>query len=210
MRVAQVEELFRALLDNLGFRRFHLEYMPLWSYVEFLVETLALEADAPLENARALAGRSQRSELSRQRRTVRHRATALRFWMRQMVARPLYRAAGLPMPPAAKHTLDATRELISTLRPLSEIAGYVGEALTELRGGADLFLNIGPNGCMVASMSEALSPAIVRAAGRGRIQSLFSPDGDLDEDLLRLCLLKTLGPERYYRRVAGGALTAAQ
>lgn len=198
MRVSQAEEVFRALLANLGFRRFHLEYTPVWSYIEFLADAWAEESLERIDRARHLASAAETARLARQRRAVTRRAGLLKFWMRQMVAGPLYRAARLPMPAPAAEMLRATRELVPTLRPLSEIATYVGEALIELRRGADLFLNVGPSSCMVASMGEVLTPAIAHAAGQGRIQPLFSADGDVDEELLRLSLLKAMGPERYY------------
>jgi len=105
---------------------------------------------------------------------------------------------------AAGSAMRVTRELLPTLRPLSEIATYAGEAIGELRHGADLVLNVAPNGCMVATMGEALTPAITHAAGEkvGRVQHLFSADGDVNEELLTLALLKSMGPERYYRTLA--------
>jgi hypothetical protein len=126
--------------------------------------------------------------------------------LRHLVAAPLYRAAQLPVPLAAGSAMRMTRELLPTLRPLSEIATYAGEAIGELRHGADLVLNVAPNGCMVATMGEALTPAIVHAAGAnaGRVQHLFSADGDVNEELLTLALLKAMGPERYYRTSGTG------
>lgn len=72
----------------------------------------------------------------------------------------------------------------------------------ELRSGTDILLNVAPNGCLVAEMGEILTPCINRGDGaeHGRIQNLFSADGDVNEELLTLALLKTLGPERYYSR----------
>jgi len=106
------------------------------------------------------------------------------------------------MPVAAGSAMRLTRELLPTLRPLSEIATYAGEVIDDLRHGTDLVLNVGPTGCMVSTMGEVLTPAIVHAAGsdrHGRVQHLFSADGEIDEELLMLALLKTMGPEQYYR-----------
>jgi hypothetical protein len=113
-----------------------------------------------------------------------------------MLARPLYRAAGLPLPPTSRALLDEARDVLPTLRPHGELGLYIGEALDELRGGADLFLSLAPSGCMVTSMGEVLTPAVIQAAGpvHGRIQSLFSADGDIDEELLALAVLKVQGP----------------
>ena len=82
---------------------------------------------------------------------------------------------------------------------------YIGEAVTELRGGSDIVLNVAPQGCMVSSMGELLTPAIEGledAPGRGCIQHLFSAEGDINEELLTLSVLKSLGPERYFMRAA--------
>lgn len=177
MRVSQADSVFRGLLAELGFRRFRLEHGPLWSYLEYLL---------------AEAEQSQNGAPQRQTRL-------LRLALRHLLAAPLYRAARLPMPPAAHRLLEESRELLPTLRPEGELPIYVGEALEELRGGVDLFLNVAPNGCMVASMGEALGPALMRAAGGGRIQPLFSADGEVNEELLGLAVLKVLGPEDYYR-----------
>jgi hypothetical protein len=67
----------------------------------------------------------------------------------------------------------------------------------------DVFLSVAPTGCMVTSMGEVMTPKL-QQAGAGRIQSLFSADGDVDEELLGLALLRALGPERF-----AGAITAA-
>jgi len=52
---------------------------------------------------------------------------------------------------------------------------------------------------MVATMGEALTPAIRAAAGRGRVQHLFCADGEVDEELPTLSLLEAIGPQRYCR-----------
>jgi len=195
MRVAQAGEVFRVLLANLGFGRFELHCAPGWSYLEWLLDDFVESQGDRLGRLRAGEARAARALRKRIRA-----ARILQFILRDLMARPLYRAAGLPMPVSSPRAMETTRELIPTLRPLSEITSYVGEALDELREGADLVLNVGPNGCMVASMGEVLTPAIVHAAGagHGRVQHLFSADGDVNEELLTVALLKAMGPERYY------------
>ncbi|OGA16237.1 MAG: hypothetical protein A3H32_07680 [Betaproteobacteria bacterium RIFCSPLOWO2_02_FULL_63_19] len=96
--------------------------------------------------------------------------------------------------------MEGSRALLPTLRPAGELVTYLGEAAAELRHGAQVVLNVAPHGCMVASMGELLTPAIEACAGRGRVQHLFSAEGDLDEELLGLAVLKALGPERYLQR----------
>jgi hypothetical protein len=106
------------------------------------------------------------------------------------------------MPPSTARLLRESEEILPTLRPIGELITYVGEAVEELRDGVDILLNVAPNGCMVASMGEVLTPAIagVPGAAGGRIQHLFSAEGDIDDELLTLAVLKSRGPERYYRR----------
>lgn len=201
MRVAQVEDIFRILLANIGFDRFKLEYTPAWSYVEFLIDYEIYVARDVIERQHAdrPAGAENRTLVQKQRALIR-RAELLRFILRQIIARPLYAAARLSMPISTAPVLRTARELLPTLRPLDELVTYVGEAISELRSGTDVLLNVAPNGCLVAEMGEILTPCInhVEGAEDGRIQHLFSADGDVDEELLTLALLKTLGAERYY------------
>jgi hypothetical protein len=90
--------------------------------------------------------------------------------------------------------------ILPTRRPLGEISAYVGDVLAKLRHGTDIVLNIASNGCMVSTMGEMFTPVIQHAGGaHGRVQHLFSADGDVNEELLTLALLKTMGPERFYR-----------
>ena len=45
-----------------------------------------------------------------------------------------------------------------------------------------------------------LTPSIMREGQNpnARIQHLFSDEGEINEDILGLALLKTMGPEKYY------------
>jgi len=212
MRASQAEEISRLLLANLGFRRFRLEYTPVWNYLDYgLEEVQEIERDRIARLRTGAVGPERRHGL-RAARVRRRQAGMLQVMLRDFVARPLYRAARVPVPAAAGGAMRVTRELLPTLRPLSEIATYVGEAIGDLRHGADLVLNVAPNGCMVATMGEALTPAITRAAGEnvGRVQHLFSADGEVDQELLTLALLKAMGPERYYRAFAQQPLAPAR
>jgi len=124
----------------------------------------------------------------------------LRILLRELLARPLYRAASVTMPDSMPSILKVASQLMPTLRPFGELGPYVGEIVTKLRKGYDLCLNVAPEGCMVSCMGSTLEPQILNASntGRGRVQNLFSSDGDIDEELLTLALLKVLGPEGYY------------
>lgn len=205
MRVAQAEEIFRALLAILGWQRFRLSASPLWSYGEYLLdEAVELSRDA---SRRAQSGRRQAlagdwGAALRRQRALRLRAEGWRFLLRRWLAAPLYRAAGEPLPRSTREMMQGSREILPTLRPTGELVVYLGEAIAELRHGAQVLLNVAPAGCMVASMGELYTPAIEQAAGRGRVQHLFSSEGDLDEELLALAMLKALGPQRMLWRAA--------
>jgi hypothetical protein len=207
MRVSQAEDIFRILLSTLGFGRFSLELTPLMSFLEYLLDEAELNSRAAIEVAgpdsprkAAPAGPPGGAATLPREKDRLQRIRQLRFVLRQVLARPLYKAAKLDMPTASAETVKASKELLPTSRPLGELAPYVGEALIELREGIDVLLNVGPNGCMVSSMGEVLTPSIMQAAGEkpGRIQNLFSADGDVNEELLTLVVLKAMGPERYY------------
>jgi hypothetical protein len=107
------------------------------------------------------------------------------------------------MPYDMKDVLEEAKQILPRLKPLGELAPYVGEAIMKLKSGADLFINIAPDGCMVATMGDILTQAIMELTKesrktRSRIHGLFSQDGEIDRDSLRLALLKILGPEAYY------------
>ena len=97
-------------------------------------------------------------------------------------------------PDVCLHVEEALPSVGNGPVPVPEL---VGEALLELRHGVDLFLSLAPTGCMVTSMGEVMTPRLQQTAGQGRIQSLFSSDGYVDEELLELALLRALGPEQF-------------
>ncbi len=208
LRAAQAEEIFRLLLSTLGFERFRLHYSPVWIYLAYLVE----EEHIRHEEASRIAKQTLHDGSPERQRKAHETIIAsqsaietmggLRFVINNLLAKPLYEAAGLAMPEPVESMLKAAREIIPTLRPAGELAPYVGEALNQLRHGVDLFLNVAPEGCMVASMGEVLSPKLLAASGQkgARMQNLFSSDGDVDEELLTVALLKSLGPSGYYSR----------
>ncbi|MDH3535325.1 MAG: acyl-CoA dehydratase activase-related protein [Gammaproteobacteria bacterium] len=206
LRLAQAEEIFRVLLGELGFRRFELEVSPALSFLELLIEEAGERYRDTLQSILARQSRTgnanaDASEASRERQKLRG-VGLLRFMLRKVLAGPLYRASGLEMPMPAEQVIQASRELLPTYRPIGELAPYLGEALAELRQGVDIVLNVAPNGCMVSTMGEILTPCIMHAAGvgPGRIQTLLSAEGDIDEEALTLAVLKATGPLRYYRR----------
>lgn len=210
MRVAQAEDVFRALLATLGFRRFRLEVAPVWGYLEYLVEEAAEDAREAAAMAEARLARNGSSNeavsaLTNARHKLQH-INRLRWMLRNLLAKPLYEAAGIPMPKPAAKAMAAAKEVLPTLRPIGELGPYVGEVLMGLREGHDVFLNVAPTGCMVSTMGQVISPRLRQAAGgEGRIQHLFSADGEVNSETLALAMLKRLGPQGFF--VQAPALT---
>ena len=99
-----------------------------------------------------------------------------------------------------KKIIAEAKSVLPTFKPCGELVPYVGETISQLNEGADLVLNVAPEGCMVSSLGAILTPKILQSVKNNKalIQYLFSTDGELNEDLLRLSLLKIFGPEKYY------------
>ena len=189
MRVAQAETVFTSLLAVLGFGRFKLHVAPVWSYLDYLVE----QADAEILST------PQADKPAAEKR--RKRIATLRQVLREKIAKPLYDAAGLALPESAEANMKTAREVLPTLRPFGELAPYLGEVIGSLRHGADLILNVAPTSCMVSTMSQVFTPRLRQVGcGDGHVQQLFSADGEVNEELLSLALLKSLGPEGLIKR----------
>ena len=205
MRLAQAEEIFFILLGEMGFGRFDLQVSPAMSYMEVILEEAEEASRTELEVTLARQSRvgknaTDTNRLRSAKRQIRMLKLFREIW-RKLLARPLYRASGLEMPEPISRMIEASRELLPTYRPIGELAPYIGEALVELRHGVDVVLNVAPNGCMVSTMGEVLTPSIMHAqgVGSGRIQTLLSAEGDVDREALTLAVLKATGPQRYYQ-----------
>lgn len=211
MRVAQSEEIFSLLLVTLGFQRFSLHCTPIWSYLDYLFEEKILAAtnETDLLNSQYSGQKTAiNGKVKKDLKILNKSISASKRggkMLRMVLAAPLYRAAGIALPDPMHVVLKEARTVMPTLVPPGELGPYVGEALIKLREGYDLFLNVAPEGCMVSSMGEVLTPGIQREAGaKGRLQNLFSADGEINDELLTVALLKVMGPEEYYRAVAAG------
>jgi predicted nucleotide-binding protein (sugar kinase/HSP70/actin superfamily) len=99
-----------------------------------------------------------------------------------------------------KRIIAEAKPILPTFKPCGELVPYVGETISQLNEGTDLVLNVAPEGCMVSSLGAILTPKILQSVKNNKalIQYLFSTDGELNEDLLRLSLLKILGPAKYH------------
>ena len=207
MRIAQYEDIHKALLANLGFEQFILTHTPLWSFLDYKLAGMLMRAkDAIKESRYELKHTSSwqdRIKLIKYKykKTFRYMGLkVIHYILRDVLAKPLYSSANLKVPESMVHILDKASSVIETKRPGGELVPYVGEALLKLEEGYDLVLNVAPEGCMVSSMGEAITPGIYTSAkkAKGKIQHLFSQQGDVDSQLLQLALLKTIGPYRYY------------
>ncbi len=208
MRVAQYEAVAETLLATLGFGQFTLSHAPIWSFLDYKLASMMMRADEAIVEAKQERQRADsRREIKRANKYKRQKQKRLlglkfvHYVLRQVMAAPLYKAAAIEMPAAMPKVLDAAKPVISTRRPGGELVPYVGEAVLKLQHGYDLVLNVAPEGCMVSSMGEAITPGIHAAApgAKGKVQHLFSQQGDVDDELIAQALLKTIGPIRYYQ-----------
>lgn len=205
MRVAQFEEIHRHLIELLGVGTAQISITPVWCYLEYKLASMMMRSKESIVETRAECKRVRTDEhkeallkFLRKKQKQRLGGAAAHFGMRQILAAPLYRAAGLAMPDSVVEVLEVAKEVVSTRRPGGELMPFIGEAVLKLRDGYDLVLNVAPEGCMVSSMAEVIVPAIARACpdAKGKVLPLFSQQGDVDKEQLETLLLKTLGPNR--------------
>ncbi len=194
LRIAQSEEVFNNLLSTLGFNKFNLEYTPVWSYLEYIllnqinIEKEKISNDKTFKNIFNSSKKIMKLNLAH-------------FFIRNILAKPLYKAVKIKVPESMKKILELSKKIIPTLQPAGELTPYVGEAIHKLENDTDLLLNIAPEGCMVSSMGEVLTPKILNyTKNKGGIQNLFSQDGEINDEILTTALLKILGPEKFYKK----------
>ncbi|MHB9098690.1 MAG: hypothetical protein ACYC5X_12815, partial [Syntrophales bacterium] len=201
MRTSQAEAILHLLTEYLGFGAFELTLAPTWCYFEALLFDRLLDARAriaDLDGERVNGSADRRhleGERADRRRIIRDTERSI-GQLRNLLARPLYAASGVPMPHPMREVYAAAEPIIPTGKPYGELVPFVGEAVLRCREGVDLILNIAPQGCMVSGMGEMLIPSILEeGGGKGitTIASLFSRDGEVDEEQLRLALLRALG-----------------
>ncbi|MHB8770754.1 MAG: BadF/BadG/BcrA/BcrD ATPase family protein [Syntrophales bacterium] len=195
MRTTQSEAILRLLNDHLGYGAFELTVAPTWCYFEALLVIRLLDARARLADRAAERDGAPAAEAAADRQVVRDTLGTIGN-LRNLLARPLYAAAGVPMPHPMAEVYAAAEPIIPTGKPYGELVPFVGEAVLRCREGVDLILNVAPQGCMVSGMGEMLVPSILDAGGalgRTTIAPLASRDGEVDEEQLRLALLRALG-----------------
>lgn len=207
LRVTQLEEILKSLTDSIGFDSFNLTYTPLWCYFEYLLESRIKFAgkdiqmyENKLKYTDEETERNSLSNLIREKKGLIKETTKTIKNLRNILAEPLYNAAGLELPHKMNKIIAEAEPVLPTFKPCGELVPYVGETISRLNDGTDLVLNVAPEGCMVSSMGAILSTKMLQSVKNNNafIQHLFSIEGELNEDLLRLSLLKILGPDNYY------------
>ncbi|MGB3210223.1 MAG: BadF/BadG/BcrA/BcrD ATPase family protein [Desulforhopalus sp.] len=207
MRTAQFEDLHKGLLAILGPGRFHLTYTPIWGFLEYKLAGMMMRAKEGIVESRSEIRLSDNKQFIKGRKQFLRKkqkrflaVSGLHVILRQLLAAPLYRAAGISMPESLPKVLEMAKKIISTRRPGGELMPYVGEVALKLEKNYDLILNVAPEGCMVSSMGEVITPAIYRTFpnAKGKIYPIFSQQGDVDYDDLNQALLQALGPDRMY------------
>jgi len=207
MRVAQLNEIMKAVADSAGFGNFEISYSPIWIFFENILEARILVADRDIEHFNHQIDQSDDAEeikklkeqiADREAIKVETESTIKNF--RNVLAAPLYKAAMLPMTHPMKKVFQAAKPVIPTFKPFGELVPYTGETILNIKDGVDLVLNVAPEGCMVSSMGQLFTPKIVSETGNpdARVQHLFSMDGEVDEEILQLAMLKILGPGQFY------------
>jgi len=207
LRIAQLEEIQKMLIDTLGYNSFHLDYSPMWTYFDYMLEQRIVLAEVEIQKYRGKMNDIGTNgevlillqNIQNEKNKIKD-ASSTSGTLRNILARPLYQAAGLKMPHEIKEDIKEARLVLPTLKPEGELIPYVGAAISEIAEGTDLILNIAPEGCMVASMGEMLTPKVLQMTNnkKARIQYLSTTEGEINDDLLSLALLKNLGPENYY------------
>jgi len=207
LRVAQIEEILKFLIDTIGFGSFDLTYTPLWCYFEYILESRITFANRDINMYKnKLKYTDEKNEKNRLGNLIKEKKRHIRKTiktinnLRNVLAKPLYKVSGLEIPHRMSKIIAEAKPVLPTYKPCGELVPYVGETISQLNEGADLVLNVAPEGCMVSSLGAILTPKIMQSVKNNKalIQYLFSSEGELNEDLLRLSLLKIFGPEKYY------------
>lgn len=210
MRIAQIDMVFNSVLNTLWFNSFEFNHSPVWVYFEYLLENKKKELiDENLRNeflVNNYPNLDNRENLLNQIKTnkdIIKKVDLLIFVFGKILIKPLYKSAWLDLPYPMKDVLKEAKRILPTLKPNWELSPYAGEAIIKLEHWTDLFLNIAPEWCMVSTMWEILSPIIldetrVLRKSNSRIETLLSQYGEIDEEKIKISLLKIMGPEGFY------------
>jgi len=208
MRIAQFEDIFKELIDAIGFGSFKADCSPMWTYFEYSLENTITESKENMALKSAELGRCKESkikkviinEIESLQKKINY-LNVVKKVFRSLFIEPLYKAAVIDIPHETSHILEKSRQLNKNLKPEGELPLYVGEAISKIEDGIDLFLNVSPESCMVSAMGQSFTAPIHKLTGKNtRIQDLFSINGEINREKLQLSILRTLGPEKYYTK----------
>lgn len=198
VRSAQVIEIFKSIIDTVGFRVAQINYSPIWSYLELAIEEeiTILNDEIDILNQELI---NEYKKIKQKSSDVKKKQLIIKV-LRNKIAKPLYEAAKVEIPDDVREVLDEASKLFPTLKPIGELMPFTGEALTKLdKKKVDILFNVYPEGCMVASMGQVISQKILQQTKRGRIEYLSTLNGELDDNKIFISLLKCLGPVDFYR-----------
>jgi predicted nucleotide-binding protein (sugar kinase/HSP70/actin superfamily) len=207
LRIAQFEDVFREIVDAIGFGSFKADCSPMWTYFELILENAIEENRQQIRllelnlNGNAEKAKAVKTEIEHANQRIR-RFESVKKILRKLFVGPLYSAAGIDMPHDIKYILKKAQALNQHLKPEGELPLYLGETINKIEEGVDLVLNVAPENCMVAAMGQALSQPIQNHTGKNsRIQDLFSLNGEINKEKLQIAVLRTVGPEKYYTKI---------
>ncbi|MFA6991853.1 MAG: acyl-CoA dehydratase activase-related protein [Candidatus Gracilibacteria bacterium] len=213
MRVSQAQEIFKAIVDSIGFGSFDLTHTPVFSLLEYMMEERKMIAEDKIRAIEEMEGfnidpqeRGKLEKTKRKRQKEIQSCEMIVKMVRRMLIEPLYKAAAIKTPESMEETLDTAKIILPTRKPRGEIPHFVGDALSHLKGDTDLVINVGADNCLSTVASDSLTDSILMNSGRkgNNILNLLSHDGTVNIAAIRRALLKVLGPVDYYQSSYGG------
>ncbi|RLA08114.1 MAG: hypothetical protein DRQ51_03645 [Gammaproteobacteria bacterium] len=199
MRIAQIEEIHQVILKTLGFNSFNLTHTPIWSYFEYLLYGYIAEINKSIikHNNMAKINNKKIKKLELKIKSYQGVLSSLRGFL----AKPLYNVCNLKMPEDIQSVMTESKKIIPTQLPDGELLPYIGEVMLKIKQDYDIIFNVAPQGCMVSSMAEVITPAILdKKEIKTSIEHIFSQLGDIDEHQITTAILKQLNPVRFYAK----------
>jgi len=123
MRIAQSADIFKAMVDAIGFDSFDVTNTPLFGLYEYIILEQKMIAEDRIKQAEESAkfvepqerGRYEKT-VERNKKVVKSCATVIAM-IRKMLAEPLYKAAGLEAPHSLAETLEVAKEILPNRKP---------------------------------------------------------------------------------------------
>lgn len=208
MRVAQIDMIYEVVVNSLWLRKFEIWYSPLWTYFEYLLESKILVINEENQVYKQFIENFSKNDDNlikkyKHNKKLIKQINKLSFILRTVFINPLYKSAWIDIPEKMDYIFKKSKRIIPTSKPDWELIMYVWEVISKLENWTDLFLNISPEWCMVSTMWEILSPIILKETEKNRktnsrIETLLSQYWEIDEEKIKLALLKIMWPEKFY------------